>query len=172
MNELIKANLLLLDQAAALLALLPADVYVRTSAIFSNASIGGHMRHCLEHYHCLLRDLAAGAVDYDRRARDTATETDAAVALARLHEICKALASLHSQPGDLALRVRMDHGGAEACSDWQASTLGRELQFLISHTVHHHALIAGLCNQHGQVLVAGFGFAPSTLRYQQQFKAA
>jgi hypothetical protein len=172
MNELIEANVLLLNQAAALLTDLPAQTYVKTSPLFLNAAIGGHMRHCLEHYHSLLRDLPEGAVDYDRRARDLVLETDVDMARARLQTICEGLAALHAVPASTALRVRMDHGGPEAESCWQASTLGRELQFLISHTVHHFALIAGLCHCHGQEVAKDFGYAPSTLRHRQQLKPA
>lgn len=172
MKELIEANVLLLNQAAALLAGLPAPAYVKTSPMFLNAAIGGHMRHCLEHYHSLLRDLPEGAVDYDRRARDLVLETDVGMARAHLHTICERLAALHAKPASTGLRVRMDPGGPEAESAWQSSTLGRELQFLISHTVHHFALIAGLCHCHGLEVAKDFGYAPSTLRHRQQLKKA
>ena len=170
MNELIEANLHLLSQAAALLARLPAETYVKTSPIFLNAAIGGHMRHCLEHYHSLLRDLSEGQVDYDRRARDLAIETDVESARACLQTVAERLSALHTTPASTALRVRMDHGGAETESGWQASTLGRELQFLISHTVHHFALIAGLCHCQGLAVEKDFGFAPSTLRHRRQME--
>ena len=170
MNELIEANLHLLSQAAALLARLPAETYVKTSPIFLNAAIGGHMRHCLEHYHSLLRDLSGGQVDYDRRARDLAIETDLEAARDCLNSVGEGLTNLHGVPASTPLQVRMDHGGAEAESGWQASTLGRELQFLISHTVHHFALIAGLCHCQGLEVEKDFGYAPSTLRHRRQME--
>lgn len=168
MSELIEANLHLLKQASALLARLPAATYVKTSPIFQNAAIGGHMRHCLEHYHSLLRDLPGGQVDYDLRARDLAIETDLEAACACLKSISERLTDLRGAPASTTIRVRMDHGGTEAESCWQASTLGRELQFLISHTVHHFALIAGLCHCQGQEVEKDFGYAPSTLRHRQR----
>ena len=170
MNELIEANRHLLNQASALLAHLSAETYVKPSPIFMNAAIGGHMRHCLEHYHSLLRDLSEGQVDYDRRARDLAIETDLEAARACLQTVGERLSALHTLPASTELRVRMDHGGAETESGWQASTLGRELQFLISHTVHHFALIAGLCHCQRQEVAKDFGYAPSTLRHRRQME--
>jgi len=40
-----------------------------------NASIGGHYRHCLDHFTSLLRGLDAEAVDYDHRERDARIES-------------------------------------------------------------------------------------------------
>ncbi|MBM4187475.1 MAG: hypothetical protein FJ206_09205 [Gemmatimonadetes bacterium] len=49
---------------------------------------------------------------------------------------------------------------------WSRSTLGRELQFLVSHSVHHFALIKLLLANDGPVLPREFGVAPSTLSHQ------
>ena len=45
-----------------------------------------------------------------------------------------------------------------------ASTLSRELQFLVSHTVHHDALIAAAARALGVATEPDFGIAPSTLK--------
>ena len=48
---------------------------------------------------------------------------------------------------------------------------GRELLFLISHTVHHFALIAFMLRSFGIEPGDKFGVAPSTLRYRQDCQA-
>ena len=46
------------------------------------------------------------------------------------------------------------------------SSIGRELQALSSHTIHHFALMAMTLQALGFQLDRDFGMAPSTLRYQ------
>ncbi len=46
-----------------------------------------------------------------------------------------------------------------------SSSLRRELHFLLSHTVHHYALIAMILARHGVEVEPDFGVAPSTLRH-------
>jgi hypothetical protein len=48
---------------------------------------------------------------------------------------------------------------------WSYSSIGRELQFLLSHTIHHYALIALALRLQGYEPSAEFGVAPSTLQY-------
>ena len=67
------------------------------------------------------------------------------------------------------LAVKTDTGSEiDAAQAWTRSTGRRELQFLLSHTIHHYALIAVICNHLGVPLDPAFGVAPSTLRFQQQ----
>ena len=42
----------------------------------------------------------------------------------------------------------------------------RELEFLLSHTIHHYALVAVMARLQGHEPLATFGIAPSTLKYQ------
>jgi uncharacterized damage-inducible protein DinB len=49
---------------------------------------------------------------------------------------------------------------------WTRSTVARELQFLLSHTVHHYALVAIRLRLAGREPAAGFGVSPSTLRFR------
>ena len=66
---------------------------------------------------------------------------------------------------------RASAGGGPADVPWTASSLDRELQSLISHTVHHYALIAMLLRVSGRQPAADFGVAPSTLRYWEESRA-
>lgn len=46
------------------------------------------------------------------------------------------------------------------------TSFGRELAFVVSHTIHHNALIGAMLHQLGVVPPADFGLAPSTVAYQ------
>jgi hypothetical protein len=48
------------------------------------------------------------------------------------------------------------------------STLGRELLFVSSHTVHHFALVAHYCKTAGVDLGADFGKAPATMAHEHR----
>jgi len=66
------------------------------------------------------------------------------------------------------LKVREEsEAGAEA-HRWLPSSMGRELQFLLGHTVHHSALIVMIIDGIGLSIPDGFGIAPSTLRHNQK----
>ena len=167
MTGLLATHQHLLKQAALLLARMDDVIYTRPSAIFLNSAIGGHIRHCLDHYGSLLQGLPGGQVDYDDRLRDPAVETRISEALSRLASILGGLEDLVQNPGltaSGALLVRSGQGPESG--GWHPSSPGRELEFLISHTIHHFALIAGLCHVHGIAVASDFGVAPSTLRYR------
>ena len=55
---------------------------------------------------------------------------------------------------------------------WLESSALRELEFLHSHTVHHHALIAEKLNFYGIQTANDFGVAPSTLKFWEKEKQA
>ena len=165
-TELIHANLRLLHQIRALLCGIDSVCFTTPSPVLLDSAIGGHVRHCLDHYSCLLAGLMGGRVDYDQRERNTAVEKDLTAALAKLGEVEVKLSELSDRDCSMHLEVKMDHGAADGDCRWEGSSLGRELQFLISHTVHHQALMSGLCHLHGMEKVPDAGFAPSTLRYK------
>ena len=150
-----------LESLAALLRRLGEADYARPVPP-CEAGIGCHVRHVLDHYDALFDGIASGRVDYDQRERDPATETRRAVALERIEALLAALKSLAERPGDAPLRVCLDCG--EGGRMPAASTLSRELQFLVSHTVHHDALIAAAAHTLGVEIEPGFGIAPSTLK--------
>ncbi len=45
------------------------------------------------------------------------------------------------------------------------SSVARELEFLHSQTIHHHAIVAEKLNSFGIKISADFGVAPSTLKF-------
>ena len=46
------------------------------------------------------------------------------------------------------------------------STLGRELFFATHHAIHHHAMMKTIGREFGIEAPAGFGTAPSTIKFE------
>ncbi|HSG90192.1 MAG TPA: hypothetical protein VLA56_13350 [Pseudomonadales bacterium] len=105
---------------------------------------------------------ADAILDYDARRRCARFETSPAFAIERLASIAEALEALRARPADLplAMRARMDSANDAAVAT--ATTLGRELVFLVSHTVHHGALIALLLARGGRTPDPRLWIAAST----------
>jgi hypothetical protein len=58
-----------------------------------------------------------------------------------------------------------DAQSAHLDDSYMTSSVGRELQVLSSHTIHHFALIAVTLKALGVYIDSDFGMAPSTQRY-------
>ncbi|MEL6870634.1 MAG: DinB family protein [Pseudomonadota bacterium] len=132
------------------------------------SGIGAHVRHILDHYDALLAGIASGTVDYDARQRDKQTEYNRTIALQRIAKTRAALMALPTQALQQELLVCMDCGSTASSRMATHSNTARELQFLVSHTVHHDALIAAAIVALDIEPEAGYGVAPSTLRHQRQ----
>ncbi len=164
METLKEDNIGCLQQGISLLEKLDDTLYNRRSEACFNSTIGGHIRHNTDHYDCFLRGYREGSVDYDERTRDPSVEKQAHSACQLMKRIISALEELPDSQLDQPLQVKMDSGGAD---DWSGSTVRRELQFLLSHTIHHFALIATIARLEGvEDLPAHFGVAPSTIKHE------
>src|SRR5207248_1017721 len=69
------AAIAILSQGEDLLSALSSENYTRCVPLAFNACIGGHYRHCLDHFTSLLRGLDTDEVDYDHRERDARIES-------------------------------------------------------------------------------------------------
>ena len=147
----VAANLHCLEQAIELLGRLPESAFARTEARHAK-TVGPHLRHVLDHYSAFIAGLPDFRVDYDARERT--------------REIAGELVLMEEDLMELPIQIRLESGGAEA-EQWSHSTVRRELQFLLSHTVHHFALIAVLLERFEIAVPDDFGIAPSTLKYWQ-----
>lgn len=164
MESLITSNVACLEQGIDYVRQLPAGLYGRTCPDLFGSSVGGHLRHCLDHYAAFLDGFSACEVDYDTRERDPVVERDTERAVAWMESLSQRLEALDGRDLDTRLRIRMDDGG---CPEWSATSLRRELQFLLSHSIHHYALMVAVAGRLGHTAVPeGFGVAPSTLRHQ------
>lgn len=156
-------NAELVYQGIRLLRELPDDAYTAERRPSSEApAIGPHVRHCLDFYVCFLDGMDGRVIDYDQRARRPEVERDREAAIAALAAVAERLARI--EPARLAEQIEI-HPEAAPADDRVGSTLGRELQFLASHTVHHYALIAVTLRLEGRPVPSEFGIAPSTLEH-------
>jgi uncharacterized damage-inducible protein DinB len=168
-TPVIAANLHCLEQAIELLGRLPESAFARVDSRHAR-TIGPHLRHVLDHYSSFLNGLPSLKVDYDARERDLRLESEIPFATERLREIVGGLTLVDLELLELPIEIRLESGGAEE-EQWSRSTVRRELQFLLSHTVHHFALIGMLLDRHGIAVPEDFGVAPSTLKHWQSHQA-
>ncbi len=164
-NTFLQANLGYLAQAASLIKDLDDIHYAQKLDDFHGACVGAHIRHCLDHYDSFVQGLDQGKIDYDTRHRNLATEINTRTAASRIVSLQKQLSSIDLKSAKKEILVKMDCG-VDTTDPWVSSSLARELQFLVSHTVHHFAIVAAMLKGTGRTLPADFGVAPSTLAHQ------
>jgi len=162
--SILTANLALLEQGSELIERLPEPLYGGGGGEVAKP-VGPHFRHVLEHYSCFLDGLGARRIDYDARAREAALESRRDAAVARIRELIGGLTALAGADLETPAEVRLECGVGGESDQWSRSTLRRELHFLLSHTVHHYALIGLLLERHGHAPGPEFGVAPSTLAH-------
>jgi hypothetical protein len=166
--ELIQSVLETLGQGEALLAQLSDGEYTRKVAVAFNASIGGHYRHCLDHFRSLLDSATAGDLNYDHRERGTLIESDRFAALNATRELREGYEQFDPILLVRPLNVTCKTSYATSGSQASRSTVGREIMYSVAHAVHHYAFIGVMCGIMGLKMPAGFGVAPSTLKHLKE----
>ena len=162
-SDLIERNVAWLRQAFALVERLDDEIFATTPRGLAPHRVGSHLRHVLEFYECFLDGLESGRVDYDSRKRNEAIERTRHSALVSIRSIIGRLQATSRPSTEAILAVRLENAEADV---WLGSSIGRELQALSSHTIHHFALIAVTLRLHGVSVDPDFGMSPSTLRDQ------
>jgi uncharacterized damage-inducible protein DinB len=126
-----------------------------------SGSVGAHVRHTLDHCAALLEPPTDRAIDYDSRRRGTDIERNRSAAITELRRLASQahLINAEAEARLLTLSAVVARDGTRSTSQ---STLGRELVFVLSHTVHHQAIIALLLAAEGRRTPERFSLAPST----------
>jgi uncharacterized damage-inducible protein DinB len=166
MRYLLEQNIALLHQTRDLLATLASEKYDEPVPACFNSTVGGHLRHLLDHYQSFFKGTEARRIDYEHRERDSRLEREVAHALLATEGVIQRLAEMTELSGDRTVVVQVEDLQEHEADAEAASSLRRELVFLMSHTVHHCALIGVCCHQLGVAIPSGFGVAPSTLRHR------
>ena len=165
LDHLIDQNCQALEDLHRLLAATSEEQYRAPSDPCHHSSIGQQVRHVLEHGEAVL-NAATGPVDYHTRSRDPRTERSLSTARERLVTLIRRLDELEGSATDTPLACwHVAESPDGILEDTLHSSLGRELAFLQSHTVHHMALIGIMASLQGISVPTGFGIAPSTRRY-------
>jgi len=147
------------------------EQYRRKPVGVVSSNVGGHIRHSLDHVEALLAGVEDGEVNYDRRQRGTDVETSRKAALDVIRRQERQLLAF---PPHLERRPLRLSAMVSAClpPTEVETTVGRELAFLLSHTVHHNALIAVMAQTLGVAVPDRFGYAPSTIAHLEQVACA
>ena len=146
---------------------MPDELFTRVDPPAYASSIGAHLRHNIDHYHSFCESALEGRIDYDHRNRDPRLERELQLTKTILEGVVSDLSELASEDLDKQVAVKVDCGDQ---SEWSTSSIRRELQFLMSHTVHHYAVIGMIYRLQGHCSPEDFGVAPSTLKYRQAQK--
>lgn len=157
----VRSQLQMLD---ALLQQLDTPGYGAQLPVLGNSSIGMHVRHILECYQCLRDGCTDGMVNYDRRKRDVAVETDLLAAGMALKEVVHFVNSC-TDNAPVRLLSGEEEGDKEGLIAMDSS-LFRELLYNLEHTIHHLAMIriALRATDKEHLVAEAFGVAPATLR--------
>lgn len=131
------------------------------------SSIGGHVRHCLDHIDALLAGVERGDVDYDQRKRGTEVETNRLAALESITRQERQLLAFARFPEKAPLRLSVMLTSSDPPVVVE-TTLGRELAAALSHTIHHNALIGVMAKLLGIPIPERFGYAPSTIAHLEK----
>ena len=134
----------ILEQKVNILKTISQKDYVLFHEDRFKATVGGHMRHSLDHYSALLSHDFSGEVipviDYDVRDRQTDVETNRESALGKTTEMIARLADLFDSSPQLLsspLTVRFI-GDAVTGETYNVPTsLAREVSFVAHHGIHH-----------------------------------
>ena len=169
MNNLIQNIKHTLVELRSVIHLMDNDQFSKPLTIFSGSSIGMHARHIVEFYQCLLIQYNDNqTINYDKRRRDHRLESCTQHFGLTISHIIKTLEIVNHDNLNRPLSIKSE--GEDGLSEPIVSSLARELQYNLEHTIHHAAFIkigvlTLLPDAH---LPSTFGVAPSTLRHQKQ----
>ncbi|GJM13589.1 MAG: hypothetical protein DHS20C12_19920 [Pseudohongiella sp.] len=154
-----------IDQCNHILGIVSQADYIDDAR--GSSSIGTHIRHILDRFHCFFLGLPEASIDYDSRKRDPEIEQSIEAALYALESVTKRVERLQQLPflnESIAVResALATHPAVEI-----SSTLEREILGLITHSIHHLAIIGLLAKSLGHQVDCDFGKAPSTIAYER-----
>ena len=155
-----------LEEIKTLILKLSNEEYVYASKLLSEATIGQHIRHILEFYQSVFNQMNSNIINYDNRKRNSEIETNSAMAIQIIHEICMNLTrSFINKQLVLEGNFCTNEGNKRQIQ----TTLNRELAYCLEHSIHHQALIkVGLIELEKVHLIdSDFGVAPATIRYKK-----
>jgi len=124
------------------------------------SSIGKHTRHIIDYYTCFFRHLAVDYINYDDRPRVNSIETTP-------HRACEERNNVASHFGSFdAYRIKPVYVYISTTPDEEAAPIESSLhRELLSHILHHMAVVQLLLNTLGVTVDPEFAFAPSTTKY-------
>ncbi len=168
MEIICRDSIAVIQQGIDLLSRLSQEDYTTTEPQCFSNTIGGHIRHNIDHYQCFFAGLEGRRIDYDARQRSADIEYDNQVAIAAMEALIEQFEAIDSVRLQQEIWVKMSSSAEHNSEDtYGMSSVYREMQFLLSHTIHHYAIISAMCMLKGVSVDPEFGIAPSTIKYQR-----
>jgi uncharacterized damage-inducible protein DinB len=169
-EQLLSVAVTVLQQALNLVDnLLTSDEQLTVpSSSIPGSTIGKHLRHARDHF-LILTDCMTlpepRTLCYDVRSRNRPMESSLQEAHAALLEAINRLEEVVPQQSvDQPLTLT----AITPFSNTLQTTFGRELWFASLHCIHHWSMVRVIAHELNVTLPADFGFAPSTLVYQNR----
>jgi hypothetical protein len=152
-----------LAQLSESISMLSDNEYCQKSLLLNGSTVGGHTRHVIELFQCLINGYKDGTINYEHRKRDIEIESNKNFACNLLDSIANEL-QLPNKP--LHLHGFYSENDTEACS--VSTNFYRELIYNLEHTIHHMALIRVAINEVSNItLPENFGVASATMQYKK-----
>jgi len=165
-TSLVKENRTQLSSGIDILGRISLEHYIYSEDSDSPwmSGIGKHYRHIIDFYDRFIDQFPL--VNYDLRNRDLEIETNKDAAIIKINYLREALKNYEIK--DISKKIALYQGDMPFSRNEFIvnSSLGRELRYLIEHTVHHYAIIAMFLKYFGYSVPRGFGIAQSTLDYE------
>lgn len=164
--QILQATELTLQSLLRFLEQIDQPVYAKPLNVFNGSSLGGHTRHIIEFYHCLIKNYNKGIINYDLRERDKNIENDPELAALAVQNIITELNKINL---DDQIELHMSYDTHNNTIDTVLSNVKREVVYNLEHTIHHMALIKiGVNTAAPHIeLESEFGVAPSTIKFHQ-----
>lgn len=156
----------ILSQLQLQIESLDSVAYSEPLAVFNGSSIGGHARHVIEFYDCLLGSTETGTVNYDARQRDMQIEKNRDYAIS----VVKKLISKWDKIENVEKIITLEAKFGEQIIKHISTSFQREEIYLIEHSIHHFALMRiGIQTNFPTVAIEkNFGIAFSTLDFREE----
>jgi uncharacterized damage-inducible protein DinB len=123
------------------------------------ATVGGHVRHVLDHVRNFAEGCAGGVIDYEARRRGDGIEHSSAGARSAIRGLRDSLGRVAAWDATVRVRAMVSKDDTPVAV---ASTLAREMVYVVDHTVHHMAMIRAMLERAGVACPAAFGLAAGT----------
>jgi len=159
MNNLKEATLYTLQKAQSLLDQITNEQLCDKSIPPYFSSIGGHLRHVLDFYDCVLKITPDCIIDLTERSRDINVESNCDCAKSYVERITEAVSDLDNTE-DMPVVVIDDLGLGKIQIPY---TFGAVLAQANTHATHHFAMINYMLQNLNVVFSdADFGYNPTT----------
>jgi uncharacterized damage-inducible protein DinB len=164
MSHLVESAKNTLQQLDHFLGQIEEKQYNTPLPLFSESTVGMHVRHIIEFYQCLVKGVQHGEMDYDARERSHLQETNIEYAKECIQNV---LIDFGMMQTNKPILLKAEQKSAMQKLDIE-SNIYRELLYVIEHTIHHLAIIKMGCMSAfpGIQFHRDFGVAYSTIKFR------